>query len=120
MLRTLACGLLGATVLTACAAPQTSGQKGIASWYGSRFQGRATASGEHFNSAAMTAAHPSLPFGTRIRVTNLDNGRAAVLRINDRGPNKAGRILDVSRRAAEVLGFRKKGLTRVRIDVIGP
>ncbi len=67
---------------------------------------------------ALTAAHPSLPFGTRVRVTNLDNGRSVILRINDRGPFVKRRIIDVSRRAAEELGFVRKGTTRVRVEVI--
>ncbi len=67
---------------------------------------------------ALTAAHPSLPFGTRVRVTNLDNGRSVILRINDRGPFVKRRIIDVSRRAAEELGFVREGTTQVRVEVI--
>lgn len=92
---------------------------GIASWYGKRYHGRRTASGEVYNMYQMTAAHPSLPFGTRVVVTNLENGRSAVVRINDRGPFVRGRIIDVSRTAASQLGFLGKGLTRVGVRVVG-
>ena len=91
---------------------------GVASWYGKRFHGRQTASGEAFDMNAFTAAHPSLPFGTRVRVTNLDNGRSVILKINDRGPFVKRRIIDVSRRAAEELGFVREGITQVRVEVI--
>ncbi len=91
---------------------------GVASYYGREFANRRTANGERFDPREMTAAHPSLPFNTRIRVTNLANGRRAVLRINDRGPYKRGRVLDVSHAAARKLGFARKGIARVRIDVL--
>ncbi len=91
---------------------------GVASWYGQGYHGRRTASGETFDMNALTAAHPSLPFGTRVRVTNLDNGRSVILRINDRGPFVKRRIIDVSRRAAEELGFVREGTTQVRVEVI--
>ncbi len=91
---------------------------GVASWYGAKFHGRTTASGEPYDMNAMTAAHPSLPFGTKVRVTNLENGRSVVLRINDRGPFAKRRIIDVSRHAAEHLGFLGTGLARVRVQVI--
>jgi len=93
-------------------------QVGVASWYGARFHGRTTASGEPYDMNAMTAAHPKLPFGTKVRVTNLDNGRSVVLRINDRGPFVKPRIIDVSRHAAEHLGFLGAGLAKVRVEVI--
>ncbi len=89
---------------------------GIASWYGRGFHGRPTASGTRFNERAMTAAHTTLPFGTRVRVTNLENGRSALLTINDRGPFVGGRIIDVSRGAAARLGFERRGLARVRVQ----
>lgn len=92
--------------------------QGTASWYGPKYHGRTTANGERFDMEALTAAHRSLPFGTRIRVTNLRNGRELVLRVNDRGPYIDGRILDVSRRAARELGFLKAGLAMVRIEVM--
>ncbi len=91
---------------------------GVASWYGAKFHGRTTASGEPYDMNAMTAAHPSLPFGTKVRVTNLENGRGVVLRINDRGPFAKGRIIDVSRHAAEHLGFLGADLARVRVEAI--
>lgn len=91
---------------------------GTASWYGHPYHGRQTASGEIFDMRQMTAAHRDLPFGTRVHVTNLENGRSVVVRINDRGPFKPGRIIDVSRRAAEELGFLGSGLTRVRVRAV--
>jgi len=93
-------------------------QVGLASWYGGKFHGRRTASGEVFDQNGPTAAHRTLPFGTHVRVINLENGRATVLRITDRGPFVRGRIIDVSRRAAEVLGFRNQGVTRVGIQIV--
>ncbi len=91
---------------------------GVASWYGAKFHGRTTASAEPYDMNAMTAAHPSLPFGTKVRVTNLENGRSVVVRINDRGPFAKRRIIDVSSHAAEHLGFLGAGLARVRVEVI--
>lgn len=91
---------------------------GLASWYGEQFQGDPTASGETFNMNALTAAHRDLPLGTKIRVTNLHNHRSVILRINDRGPFVPGRLLDVSRAAARLLGFSRSGTARVRVDVV--
>jgi len=88
---------------------------GVASFY---WQGQRTASGERFNPTEMTAAHRSLPFGTKVRVTNLRNGKSVVVRINDRGPFIRGRIIDVSRAAASHLGFTSAGLTRVSLVVV--
>lgn len=93
-------------------------QEGTASWYGGKFHGRKTASGEVYDQHGLSAAHRDLPLGTWVRVTNLENGRRVELRINDRGPFIAGRILDVSRRAAHELGFLNAGLTEVRIEVL--
>ncbi len=93
---------------------------GIASWYGKHFHGRRTASGEIYNMNSATAAHPTLPFGTRVRVTNLANGHSVVLKINDRGPFAKRRIIDVSRRAAQVLEFVKNGTVRVRVQLVQP
>jgi rare lipoprotein A len=93
-------------------------QTGIASYYGPGFQGKTTASGEPFEQEAMTAAHPSLPFGTSVRVTNLENGREVVVRINDRGPFVPGRIIDVSAAAAEKLGMVNSGVARVKVEVV--
>jgi rare lipoprotein A len=95
-------------------------QVGTASWYGSYFQGKPTASGEPYNMYDMTAAHMNLPLGTFVRVTNLRNGRSAVLRVNDRGPYVDGRVIDVSYNAAKALDFKARGLQRVRIDVVHP
>ena len=95
-------------------------QVGTASWYGSYFQGKPTASGEPYDMYDMTAAHMQLPLGTLVKVTNLRNGRAVVLRINDRGPVVDGRIIDVSYNAARALDFKSRGLQRVRLDVVKP
>ncbi len=95
-----------------------STQLGVASWYGGYFHGRRTASGERYNQNAMTAAHRHLPFGTRVRVVNLNNGRATVVRINDRGPFIRGRIIDLSAAAAGEIGMRGAGIARVRVEVL--
>jgi rare lipoprotein A len=95
-------------------------ETGVASWYGAAFAGRPTATGETFDPDAMTAAHPSLPLPSLIEVTNAENGRTAVVRVNDRGPFAHGRVLDVSRRAAEELGFLRAGQARVHIRYLGP
>ncbi|MGA2967132.1 MAG: septal ring lytic transglycosylase RlpA family protein [Terriglobales bacterium] len=92
-------------------------QVGTASWYGEKFQGKQTASGEPYDMRDFTAAHPSLPLGTFVKVTNLRNGKSVVVRINDRGPVVDGRIIDVSDNAARVLGFRESGVQRVRVDL---
>jgi rare lipoprotein A len=91
---------------------------GIASWYGHPFHGRTSASGERYDMGAMTAAHKTLPMPSLVEVTNLDNGRRAVLRINDRGPFVSGRIIDVSRAAAGKLGFKGAGVARVRVRIL--
>jgi rare lipoprotein A len=95
-------------------------QVGTASWYGSDFMGRATASGEPYNMYDLTAAHPSLPLGSLVRVTNLNNGRNVVVRVNDRGPVVDGRIIDLSYSAARALKFREQGIQRVRLDLVQP
>ena len=94
-------------------------QAGVASWYGPGFHGRPTASGEVFDQHELTAAHPSLPLGTRAMVTNLENGRAVEVRINDRGPFVDGRVIDLSYAAARSLGMIGPGTARVRIEVLG-
>ncbi len=91
---------------------------GTASWYGPGFHGKRTANGERFNQNAMTAAHPTLPMPTMVEVTNLANGRTITVRINDRGPFAQGRIIDLSRKAAEQLGFRQQGVARVRVRLV--
>ena len=92
---------------------------GRASWYGEPYHGRRTASGQIFDMYAFTAAHTTLPFGTRVRVTNLKNGRTLIVVINDRGPFVRGRIIDVSRHVARRLGFERKGTAPVRVEVVG-
>ena len=92
---------------------------GIASWYGHPFHGRPTANGERYDMNEVTAAHPTLPLPSRVRVTNLENGRQVVMRVNDRGPFIDGRLIDVSRRAAQLLGFYRKGLAEVRVEYLG-
>jgi rare lipoprotein A len=98
--------------------PHAPYQIGTASWYGEYFEGRATASGEPFNMYDLTAAHPKLPLGTWVRVTNLSNGRRIFVRINDRGPIIPGRIIDLSFSAAQALNFQQKGLQQVRLDLV--
>ena len=93
-------------------------ESGIASWYGDPFHGRKTANGETYDMNALTAAHKTLPMPSAVRVTNLDNGRSMVLRINDRGPYARGRIIDLSRRSAQLLGFYEKGTARVRVRIL--
>ena len=93
---------------------------GQASYYHDSLHGRPTASGEPYDRQALTAAHRQLPFGTVIQVTNLENGRSVQLRVNDRGPFVDGRIVDVSRRAAEVLDFVRDGVVDVRLEVLSP
>ncbi len=91
-------------------------ETGYASWYGKDFHGKLTANGEVYNMNALTAAHKTLPMPSYVKVTNLDNNRSIILRVNDRGPFVAGRLIDVSRRGAQLLGFQKQGVTRVRIQ----
>ena len=93
-------------------------QTGQASWYGEPHHGRRTASGEIYDMYQLTAAHPTLPFGTRVLVTNLKNERSVEVRINDRGPTASGRIIDLSYAAAQKLGLRFGGTVRVRLRVI--
>lgn len=126
--------LLSAVLLFACSNPggQPSAllpaaleasphkKEGKASWYGPRFHGRKTASGERFDQHELTAAHRSLPFGTRVKVTNLKNGRSVVVRINDRGPYAKGRLIDLSRAAAKQIGMLKSGVAQVRIERLAP
>lgn len=94
-------------------------QTGIASWYGQDFHGKATANGERYDMNALTAAHRTLPMPVVVRVTNLENGRSLRLRVNDRGPYARGRIIDLSRRAAQLLGFHENGTARVRVQFEG-
>jgi rare lipoprotein A len=92
---------------------------GVASWYGEDFHGRGTANGEIFDADSISAAHPTLPLPSYARVTNLGNGRSIIVRVNDRGPYAANRIIDVSRRTAHLLGFTVRGTAWVRVEYVG-
>lgn len=92
---------------------------GLASWYGEDFRGRMTANGEVFDHNGISAAHPTLPLPSYVRVTNLSNGRSLIVRVNDRGPYRGNRIIDVSTRAAHLLGFRNSGIAWVKVEYVG-
>jgi len=114
-------GAAGCALRAPSPPPITNGvQTGVASWYGPGFHGNRTANGEIYDQYELTAAHPSLPLGTRVMVTNLENGRAVQVRINDRGPFVGGRAIDLSYAAAHLLGVVGPGTARVRIEVLGP
>jgi rare lipoprotein A len=100
------------------AGAKATGEVGMATWYGKDHHGGPTASGERFDMNALTAAHKKLPMGTRVRVTNLENGRSVVVRINDRGPYGKGRIIDVSFAAARALDMLDRGVVRARVEVL--
>ncbi len=108
------------TLLVGCAShdidPRGYDETGTASFYGSRHHGKRTASGEPFNQHGLTAAHRTLPFGTRVLVTNLKNDRSVVVRINDRGPHTRGRLIDLSKAAAQQLDMIRSGTARVRVQ----
>ena len=119
--------LLGASallsLLVGCASsgtidPHGYNATGGASYYGAAHLGKRTASGERFNQNSLTGAHRQLPFGTRVQVTNLNNNRKVVVRINDRGPHTRGRIIDVSHAAAEQLGMLRSGTAKVRVQAL--
>lgn len=93
-------------------------ETGIASWYGAKFHGKLTANGEDYDMNALTAAHRTLPMPSFVRVTNLQNGRSLVLKVNDRGPFAKGRIIDISRRGSQLLGFQQQGTARVRVQIL--
>jgi rare lipoprotein A (peptidoglycan hydrolase) len=113
--------LIASLALAAVAGGQdTVVQDGVASWYGADFHGRTTSNGEVYDMDAFTAAHRTLPFGSRVRVTNQENGRQVVVRINDRGPFVAGRIIDLSRAAATLLDMLGPGTVPVRLEVLAP
>lgn len=129
MLRTIIAILLLSVVLTGCFTPSVHHrtvrrkpdygyQVGEASWYGPKFNGRKTSSGDVYDMYNLTAAHPSLPFDTVVRVTSFRNGRSVVVRINDRGPFLKGRIIDLSYAAAARLGMLGEGVTKVRVDIL--
>lgn len=92
---------------------------GAASWYGPGFHGKRTASGATFNKNSLTAAHKTLKFGTKVRVTNPRNGKSVIVTINDRGPFTKGRIVDLSEKAADIIGIKKRGVGRVCMKIIG-
>lgn len=98
--------------------PEDKPETGEASWYGEEFQGNQTANGETYDLNGLTAAHPTLPFGTTVKVTNLQNSKNILLRINDRGPYFGHRLIDVSKAAAKLLGFVDSGTTPVRVEVV--
>lgn len=110
--------VLGGCATGPSGAPSGQAQTGKASYYADHFHGRTTASGERFDRNAMTAAHRRLPFGTRVKVTNLSNQRSVTVRINDRGPFTGGRIVDLSPRAADRLGMLRSGTAPVRLEVM--
>ncbi len=112
--------ILGGACLASSSAGRSTArvQRGKASWYGGKFHGRKTASGERFDKHALTAAHRSLPFDSIVRVTNLANGRRVRVRINDRGPFIRGRIIDVSEGAARKLKMRRAGVVRCKLEVL--
>lgn len=107
--------ILAATMLFATSCARKITENGKASYYVDKFQGRKTASGEKFRQGRMTAAHKTLPFGTKVKVTNLDNGKTIKVRINDRGPFVAGRIIDLSKKAARRLGMVQAGVANVKL-----
>ena len=116
---------LGIVAILACmplvaAAKYSTGDTltGVASYYAKRFHGAKTASGQRYNQAAFTAAHKRLPFGTRVRVTQRKTGKSVVVTINDRGPYVKGRVIDLSRRAAQDLGMLKRGSAKVEIEIL--
>jgi rare lipoprotein A len=99
---------------------QTEGIVGFASFYAAKFQGKRTASGEKFSSKLLTAAHLSLPFGTLLKVTNPTNSKSVIVRVNDRGPYIRGRLLDLSRAAADLIGITRLGVARVELEILKP
>lgn len=114
-MRLLYCILIGTVVSLSSCSPKIS-QSGKASFYANKFNGRKTASGEKFRNSKLTAAHKTLPFGTKVKVTNLKNGKSVKVKINDRGPFVAGRIIDLSRKAARRIDMQKDGVGNVKIS----
>lgn len=110
---------LATTSLVPSAVAAASTSVGVASWYGPGFHGRLTANGERYDMYAMTAAHKTLQFGTKVKVTNHDNGKSVVVRINDRGPFVGGRVIDLSRSAADAIGMVGPGTAPVTVEVVG-
>jgi rare lipoprotein A len=95
-------------------------QSGKASWYGSAFHGRKTANGEVYDMSSITAAHPTMPLPSYARVTNRDNGRSIIVRVNDRGPYHGNRVMDLSSRAADALDYKRIGTATIKVDYLGP
>jgi rare lipoprotein A len=124
--RTLRTILLGAAILCGGALPsgiadaqsRAHRMEGTAQWYGTRFDGRVTASGERFDRTAMTTAHPTLPFGTKVRVTNVENGKSVVVTVNDRCRCRPNLVADLSEAAARELDFIAKGKAPVRLEIV--
>jgi len=110
--------LISAPTLASARLKEGQTQRGVASYYHDSFQGNRTASGEIYRKRVRSAAHKSLPLGTKVRVTKLSNGKSVVVRINDRGPFVKGRIIDLSRRAARDLGILKNGVAKVKVEVL--
>ncbi len=102
----------------AAAAPSGDASSGLAAFYDNRLHGHRTASGERYNAGAMTTAHQTYPFGTRLKVTHVKNNRSVIVRVNDRGPTQAGRVVDLSRAAASQLRMLREGLAEVRVEVV--
>jgi rare lipoprotein A len=107
------------TVAPAAAATDSAAERGKIAWYGRKFAGRKTASGEAFNPEALTMAHKTLPFGTRVKITNPTNNKSVIVRVNDRGPTQADRVGDVSYAAARRLGMVKSGVIEAELSVVG-
>jgi rare lipoprotein A len=101
-------------------AVKNDGIIGLASFYAAKFHGRRTASGEKFSSKLLTAAHLTLPFGTQIKVTNPKNSKSVIVRVNDRGPYVQGRLLDLSRAAADLIGITRLGVARIELEILKP
>lgn len=112
------CILVSISAFTEKAAAASSPETGKASWYGAKWHGRKTASGERYNMESMTAAHKRLPFGSLVRVTRVDCGKSTIVRINNRGPYCRGRVIDLSKAAARKLGMLKDGVAKVRLEVL--
>lgn len=120
VLFSLSCGAIAQSAI----APEpttasTSASSGKIAWYGNKFNGRTTASGERFNAGAMTMAHKTLPFGTRVKVTNLKTHKSVILRVNDRGPSSPDLVGDVTLAAAQKLGMTRSGTTEAKLEVVG-
>ncbi len=117
----LGCVLLGWLSLSMTIAhteEYSTSESGVAAYYSNVFQGRKTASGQRYDKNKMTAAHKTYPFGTKLKVTNQENGKSVEVTVNDRGPTTPGRVIDLSRSAANELGYLKKGLANVTLEVV--